>query len=108
MTWQMCGVVSVCFIGPLKNLCQSQQPKNSGASELDLLEGDPMASRPSRSLGILLLATLFICLVPPWVGAFMQSSTATSTTVSPDNATITLGDTVTFTAKVTATTGTPT
>jgi Bacterial Ig-like domain (group 3) len=49
-----------------------------------------------------------ICLRPPFLGGFMFSPTATSTTVSASLGTITLGDTVTFTATVTAATGTPT
>ena len=69
-----------------------------------------MASRPSRNLQIFYVSVLLlaVCSAPLFVRAYMFSSTSTSTSISPDNATIILGDTVTFTATVTATKGTPT
>src|SRR5215467_7444965 len=69
-----------------------------------------MASRPSRKSGFVYLFVLIaaVCTVPLFVNAYMQSSTGTSTTVTSSQGTITLGDTVTFTATVTANTGTAT
>jgi hypothetical protein len=72
-----------------------------------------MAGQLSRRYGFRLFIVLAafivaICLRPPFLGGFMFSPTATSTTVSASLGTITLGDTVTFTATVTAATGTPT
>src|SRR5215469_11080384 len=69
-----------------------------------------MASRPSRKYGFVCLLVLIaaVCTVPPFVNAYMQSSTGTNTTLATSSATITLGDTVTFTATVAANTGTAT